>query len=308
MSYPKHEGFTLVLVEEFDSPIDLDNDPIWTWSDGGLIEGQVRFAKEAIKFEGGKMKIEASRTQYRSESCSHAEVGEIGEKQMSSGEMRTKHNMFRYGRYEASIKAPSVHQDNHMINGNYISTMFVFRDGKYKHWREIDFEITGDSPHSITTNVLSADNTDRWSANMAESQKFRTRQNLRAGFHTYAIEWLPDRITWFVDGKKLREKRGGQVPISDKSAKVMMNLWMFDDRAFFGGKQIHNNQYPMHSEYDWFRFYKWDGDTQYPCADMGTSCLTDDDRYLSSNNPCDGVAQEGTVYGREPCTAACNRR
>ena len=29
-SYPSYPGFTLALVEEFESPLDLDNDPIWT--------------------------------------------------------------------------------------------------------------------------------------------------------------------------------------------------------------------------------------------------------------------------------------
>ena len=47
-SYPEYPGFTLALVEEFDQPLDLDRDPIWTWSDGGLPEGGVRFFKDAI--------------------------------------------------------------------------------------------------------------------------------------------------------------------------------------------------------------------------------------------------------------------
>lgn len=25
--------------QEFDEPLDLDSDPVWTWSDGGLTEG-----------------------------------------------------------------------------------------------------------------------------------------------------------------------------------------------------------------------------------------------------------------------------
>lgn len=37
--------------------MDLDSDPVWTWSDGGLYEGAVRFVKEQISFSGGKMKI-----------------------------------------------------------------------------------------------------------------------------------------------------------------------------------------------------------------------------------------------------------
>ena len=58
--YPSYPGFTLALVEEFDSPLDLDSDPIWTWSDGGLFEGDVRFVKQQIRFEDGKMKITAT--------------------------------------------------------------------------------------------------------------------------------------------------------------------------------------------------------------------------------------------------------
>ena len=45
--------------EEFNAPLDLDTDPIWTWSDGGLYEGDVRFVKEQISFSDGKMKITA---------------------------------------------------------------------------------------------------------------------------------------------------------------------------------------------------------------------------------------------------------
>jgi beta-glucanase (GH16 family) len=284
----------------------LDRDPIWTWSDGGLIEGQIRFVKEAITFPDGKMRIETSNTlQVHTETCSHAEVDEIKPKDMTSGEIRTRHNMFRYGRYEASIRAPKVHPGSSLINGNYVATMFVFRDAKYKHWREIDVEVTGDSPDSITTNVLSADNTVKWSADIAESRSFKVGKNLRSDFHTFAFEWLPDRISWYLDGKLIREKKGGHVPIPDLSSKIMMNLWMFDHRALFGGRHIRNNRYPMHSEYDWFRFYKWDGDKKYPCPGFNTSCLTSDDLYLSGNNPCDGVPQVGDVHGKRPCKATC---
>lgn len=304
--YPSHPGFTLMLVEDFDTPIDLDSDPIWTWSDGGLIEGQIRFTKENIKFEDGKMRIEVTATPAQgTQSCSAAEVANIKDMPKASGEMRSRHNMFRYGRYEARLKAPSVQEGNTDINGNYVSTMFVFRDGKYKHWREIDFEITGDSTNSITTNVLSADNTDKWSANIADSKQIDVDYNDREDFHDYAIEWLPDSITWYIDGKKVREYNGERVKIPDLSGKIMMNLWLFDDRALFGGPQIQNNRYPLYSEYEWFRFYKWNGEDSYPCADMDSSCLTSDDMYLTKNNPCDGIKQEGTVYGKTACQTTC---
>jgi len=95
------------------------------------------------------------------------------------------------------------------------------------------------------------------------------------------------------------------VDIPELPGKIMMNLWEYDRRALFGGKEIWNDRFPMRSEYDWFRFYKWDGDEQYPCAGMGEQCLTEDDKYLSSNNPCDGIPQVGSVFGKAPCIASC---
>jgi len=300
--YPEHDGFTLFLVEEFDEPIDLDNDPIWTWSDGGLAEGQTRFVKEQLKFEDGKMKIMVEKNPgVEVQPCSRAMSSELWTMPLISGELRTRHNWFRYGRYEARIKAPSIHEDNPWIDGNYISTMFLYRDANFHHWREIDFEITGDTPHSVTTNMLYADYTLDWSPKIQHSVHHAIRGNTRNDFHTYAFEWLPDRVTWYIDGKKIRELKQGRTPIPNMSGKIMMNLWIFGEHAYFGGRQMHNNQYPLHSEYDWIRFYKWKGDKEYPCDGLSTDCLKHEDTFLSGNNPCDGQNQTGYKQGKLVC-------
>lgn len=303
--YPVYDGFTLTLVEEFNAPLDLDSDPVWTWSDGGLYEGAVRFVKEQISFSGGKMKITVKPNPgIATQSCSHAEVGKVASKPLVSGELRTRRNMFRYGRYEVRMKAPDVQPGNPDIDGNFVATMFVFRDAKFHHWREIDIEVTGDRKNSVTTNVLSADNTEWWRESIAASRESSVSGNAREDFHTYGFEWLPNKVTWYIDGKVVRTHYGGRPPIPDKSAKIMMNLWIFGPKANFGGKDIYNNRYPMTSEYDWFRFYKWDGESTYPCPGSG-SCLTSDDRYLDGNNPCDGQPMVGTWKGKGACTASC---
>jgi beta-glucanase (GH16 family) len=306
--YPKYPGFTLWLVEEFDAPVDLDTDAIWTYSDGGLTEGQVRFVKDAITFQDGKMHIEMSnRGLPQGSQCSHAEVGYVGHKALTSGEFRTRYNMYRYGRYEMRMKAPSVQHNNPGVNGNFISTMFVYRDAKFRHWREIDFEITADQKNAVAANVLKADHTSTWNGGIQSSLHMQPKGlDVRSEFHTYAFQWLPDKITWWIDDKVVREYKGGRVAIPDMSTKIMMNLWTFTGGGF-GGSQAHNNRYPMHSEYDWFRFYKWDGDKQYPCLAMDQTCLTDDDQYLAGNNPCDGIDQHGTLNGRNACMGTCKR-
>jgi len=211
--------------------------------------------------------------------------------------------MFRYGRYEVRMKAPEIKRGQPEVNGNFISTMFVYRDANARHWREIDFEITGDAPNSLTTNLLYADGTKNWKPYLQDSRRPNLGNiNVRKDFHTYMFEWTPNGVIWFVDGKEVR--RGSHLNVPEKATKIMMNLWIFTGGAF-GGPHIHNNEYPFHSEYEYFRFYKWDGDDHYPCSDMGTSCLTEDDMYLTGNNPCDGISQEGLLEGKKVCNAKC---
>jgi len=226
-------------------------------------------------------------------------------KMLTSGEMRTRHNQFRYGRYEVRMKPPEVQAGNVDINGSYVATMFVYRDGKFRHWREIDVEVLGDG--QTFTNVLVAENTTVYRAEIAAGDIYATDFNVRADFHTYAFEWLPDSVTWFIDDVEVRSFTGqGNVTVPELSTKILMSMWIWIDSAWsFGGPDGDNNRYPLKMEYEWFRYYKWDDDSSYPCAGLETECLTDDDKYLSSNNPCDGIHQVGDEL-RQPCgTAIC---
>lgn len=140
---------TLWLVEGPDAPSDLDSDPIsghtHCWSDGGLIEGKVRFAKEGISFGSGTMRIVAS-SDPQPESYSAAQVGIVKEKGLRSGELRARHIMFRYGDYDARMKAPSIQLGGPNINRNYSSTVFVYRDAKFRYWLENYIEATENTP------------------------------------------------------------------------------------------------------------------------------------------------------------------
>jgi beta-glucanase (GH16 family) len=300
-TYPTYTGFTLKLVEEFAQPIDFATDPIWTWSDGGLPEGQVRFKEDGIKFQDGKMLLEV-RTEFALAGESFAENtahygAPVSDKDRVSGEMRTKYNMFRYGRYEVRMKAP--HPNPAMGNGNLIATLFVFRTPKFQDWREIDIEVTGESADSIWTNVIYGDNREGWAADMQEATKVYPSGtgamaqpagiNSRTDFHNYAFEWTPTQIRWYVDDVLIRVKDDGvgdnNVQVPDLPGKIMMNLWIFNG-GDFGGPMVNDNVYPFATEYEWFRFYQMDGEP-YPCPDL--SCLVAADLDAAKNNPDDGV-------------------
>jgi beta-glucanase (GH16 family) len=225
--------------------------------------------------------------------------------------------LFRYGRYETRVKAPVVQPNNPTINGNYIASLFVYRQPACQQWREIDLEITGDSPGALGTNLIYSNNDCVFTPDKEQFKAFDLAGiNFRTGFQTIGFEWLPGKVTYYyLDAMgvevTLRQLVSTRVP--DVPAKIMANLWMFDDTFAFGGPAGQNDMLPFRSEYDFFRFYKWDGDDKYPCLSMDASCLSADDLDLAGNNGCDGIPNTGDIAScgqcgttrRVACTAAC---
>jgi beta-glucanase (GH16 family) len=267
--YPAYDGFTLYLVEEFDEPLDLNGDAFWTWSDGQIPASRVAFVEEQIDFTDGKLVLTAT--------------DEV------SGELRSRFNAFRWGRYEASIRAPAT-------AASFIHSMFVFRTPGNILWREIDVEILGDHPNTVNTNLIMAENTGDWSSSIQETtldypfggspaQSLPPGFGNRDAFHVYAFEALPDSITWYVDGLPIRRKQAGvgdnELDVPQESMKIMMNLWVFVSAGLGGDPS--QNQYPFSAEYEWFRFYRWDQDDRYPCEPL-PECLDPDDLVNSRNN------------------------
>jgi hypothetical protein len=234
--YPNVGDFTPYLIEEFNAPIDLDADPIWTWSDTSLGDGNARMVKDNITFENGSMVLKVTETPQPG-GYSFAAADNVADRPLSSGEFRTIYNNFRYGRYEVRMKAPPK-------ASNYIFTMFAYRTPAYLNWREIDIEVQASPQNSFITNLITAE---------------------------------PGTRTW----------NGG----IEESARTYP----------FGGDPA-LNVYPIAGQYDWFRFYKWNQETTYPCANT-PSCLPEEDLKLAKNNPNDGLPD----IRPELCTSATGK-
>jgi hypothetical protein len=295
INYPTRPGYNLSLAEEFEQPIDLDTDPNWTWSDGGLAEGQVRFIESQITFAGGNMLITAAQIPQPT-SMSYAENSTIGPEPLSSGEFRTKYNNYRYGWYEARYRPPTS-------SGNFISTLFTFRTPKIIAWREIDNELTANGLDVLGTNVYWQNNGGNYNCDFADQLNVTLGiANTQSDFHIYAFEWTPTAIKWYVDDMThpVRTKTATDivencpgstftVAIPELSAKIMMNLWIFAAANGYGGNDPAKNTYPMTATYDYFRFYKAaTGESTYPCSPT-PDCIAHADIILSKNNPNDGV-------------------
>lgn len=288
---PVYPGFTLVIEEHFDEPLDLNTDPLWTWSDGGSYFDQTRFVEDAITFADGTMRIVTDEPASPvPASHSFAESMTVTSRAVISGELRTRFNNYRYGRYEARIKAPLTTLEP-STTGNFISSFLVTRPPRSIDWREITIDITGGVPDGVLTNVIFATNAYEYgmTKNAAVFPSLGPNFVSAGQFHDYAFVWKADSVSWFVDGELVRsyglaemtESSGPTIP--DLSSKIMLSTRVFNSSWAYGGSMGQLNAYPFTTEVDFIRFYKEDGEI-YPC-DAPPACLPAEDLHASKNNP-----------------------
>ena len=302
-SYPVYPGYTLALVEDFPAPFDLDQDPIFTWSDGSPAGSQTGFRKEQIGFANGKLLLTATsdcppatvnsacypqRTSY-ADPALNMTTGPVGKMGVWSGELRSKYDNYRYGRYEAKLRGPSAnpgHQGDPSLAGGFLSKMFVFRSPKWLTWTEITLQLKGNIPTKVSGNVVSAKDQFDFPATQAAiwtSSTGLAESYLNSNEHVYSFTWTPTEIKWFVDGVQVQSFAAGGTPnIPVTSGKIMLSLWMFAGNLY-GDNAL--NHYPLRAEYDYFRFYKWNAEATYPCSPT-PACLPAADKLPSArNNP-----------------------
>lgn len=233
-------NFILEINNDFDS-----HDPtIWDFSDGSWDGNLSRFQSQNVEFIDGVLNI-VMKKEFAAGGYSLAEHGVVQDKDYTSAEYRTKTNGYRYGVYETRMKPPA--------GSGYVATMFTFHDPKSENWKEIDVELEGMSQDRFTTNLIKGPvwPTDHIAQETVPGGGFNTLD-----WHTYTIKWTPGKIEWYVDDKSVRVQTQ-YVP--DAYCKIMLNFWITSYGTSFGGPND-GNTYPMSHKYDWFRFYRLEGD------------------------------------------------
>ncbi len=153
------------------------------------------------------------------------------------GEYRT-YEGFVYGRFEASIKPPRG-------NGT-LASFFTYHDfTATTAWNEIDFEILGRYTDDVQVTSI------------GPGQKWRNRHQLvpfvpQDGFHTYAFEWTPDYIAWFIDGVEYYRQNQEHIQQFVFPQKIMMNLWSPESAGWVGAWD--DRILPLFAWYDWVSY------------------------------------------------------
>lgn len=213
------------------------------WSNGDVFN--VVWKSHNVHYENGIMRLGITEEKANAW-LNDAEV----EFNYTAGEARTE-NYYHYGDYEVSMK-PSA-------NGGTASTFFVctgpydLKDGVPNAHDEIDIEFLGKDTTHVQFNFF---------VNGVGGNEYMYDLGFDASeeFHTYGFRWLPDSITWFVDGEPVYKVT------TDKSAEEGKNLRVVDVLPQTAGRMLANYWCGNERAWGWMGAYNGeekDNGTQY---------------------------------------------
>lgn len=179
-------GWKLAWQDEFDSS--SLNPKNWTFDSGagGWGNGEAEYytnRPENVRVENGSLVIEARQEKYQGSYYTSARLKSQG--------LQT----FQYGRVEARMKVPEgvgLWPAFWMLGSS-------FNGSNWPDCGEIDImEYVGKEPDLI----LGTMHGPGYSGAAGLTKWNRQKYNIADAYHTYAIEWEQDQISWFYDGEK----------------------------------------------------------------------------------------------------------
>ncbi len=130
-------------------------------------------------------------------------------KTYKGAELRTK-DSYKWGRFEVRMKSAA--------REGTLSSFFTYNDLN-GIWNEIDIEILGRYPDDIQFNTITPGRVNHLGHHKLN---FSPHQD----YHTYAFEWTPQYVAWFVDGQEVLRQTESHVSTMTQAQKIMMNVWI----------------------------------------------------------------------------------
>lgn len=237
------EGWNLIWHDEFDG--DAINASNWTYDLGGggwgNGEAQVYTDRpENARVENGLLIIEAQKV-----------VNESGGSSFTSARLKTQGlQTFQYGFIEARIKVPAgkgLWPAFWMLGSN-------FPQVGWPDSGEIDImEYVGREPDLIIGTMHGPG----YAGAVGLSKWNRQNFNIADDFHTYAVEWDANQISWFFDGEKYStytwEDVGSREWVFDQPFFIILNLAI---GGTLGGLVVPETPFPAQYQVEYVRVFQ----------------------------------------------------
>lgn len=168
-------------------------------------------------------------------------VGSLNAKDFKGAELRTKQS-FLYGRLEVNMKSAG--------REGMLSSFFTYNDNSTgpDTWNEIDLEILGRYNDNVQFNTITPGQ-----ANHVRSHPVNYSPHQE--YHTYAFEWTPSYVAWFIDGIEVYRQTAAHIQTLNKAQKIMMNIWNPSFSNWVG--QWSPDVLPAFAYYDWVKYYTY---------------------------------------------------
>nr|WP_281248947.1 family 16 glycosylhydrolase [Bacillus alkalicellulosilyticus] len=181
---------------------------------------------EQVTFSDGKMKLQIDK-----------EDDEEAVPEYKAGELRTN-QFYQYGLFEVNMKPAK--------STGTVSSFFTYTgpwDWDNDPWDEIDIEFLGKDTTRVQFNYFTN--------GVGNNEHYHDLGfDASESFNTYAFEWRPDSISWYVNGELVYTATEN---IPQTPQKIMMNLWpgigVDAWTGVFDGEDT-----PVVTEYDWVRY------------------------------------------------------
>jgi hypothetical protein len=163
-------------------------------------------------------------------------------KDYKGGELRT-YDTYRYGRFEVRMKS--------VAGSGVLSSFFTYHDftsGGAGNWNEIDWEWLGNYDDKTQTNLIIQ---NQWDLPELIDVDFNPHED----FHTYAFEWTPDYVAFFIDDQSVRWIDNFYVDSLYHYQKIMMNIWQPIYEEWVG--EFDEDILPVYAYYDWVKYYMY---------------------------------------------------
>lgn len=150
------------------------------------------------------------------------------------------HAKFGYGTYEVRMKAAA--------NSGLVTAFFTYTGKEHgTQHDEIDFEFLGKDRQGVQLNYFGA------GAGKHEHVA-KLGHDASGSLATYAFEWRPDSIRWFVNGKLVHSaKKEAGKPFPATPSKIILSIWNGINLDHWLGKFAAPDE-PLVAEYDFVAF------------------------------------------------------